>query len=152
MDDLQIDPGCELLYSSVSSNLHSIVSKPLILVVDDDPDNLLLLAYTLEPLGCSLLTAADGLTALQRAQTHQPDLIFLDILMPYMDGIEVITQLRQKAKTKNIPAIAVTALARKEDRERLLRAGFDDYLSKPYMIEDVEALVQRYLCLSVAIS
>jgi two-component system, cell cycle response regulator DivK len=73
-------------------------------------------------------------------------------IMPYMDGTEVVTQLKNDAKTQRIPAIAVTALARQEDRERLIGAGFDDYLSKPYMIEDIEALVRRYLRLPAAIS
>jgi CheY-like chemotaxis protein len=86
------------------------------------------------------------------AQTYQPDLILLDVLMPYMDGIEVVTQLRKDSSTKAIPVIAVTALALKEDRERLLQAGFNDYIIKPYMIEDIEATVQRHLCQKVAIS
>jgi CheY-like chemotaxis protein len=72
--------------------------------------------------------------------------------MPYMDGIEVVTQLRKDSSTKAIPVIAVTALALKEDRERLLQAGFNDYIIKPYMIEDIEATVQRHLCQKVAIS
>jgi CheY-like chemotaxis protein len=152
MDDLELCPWCERMYGSVNRSLHSITDQSLILAVDDDPDNLLLLAYILEPLGCGLLTAADGLSALRKAQAHQPDIILLDILMPYMDGTEVVTQLKNDAKTKMIPAIAVTALARQEDRERLIGAGFDDYLSKPYMIEDIEALVRRYLRLPAAIS
>jgi|SRR5919199_1425340 CheY-like chemotaxis protein len=152
MDDLQLSHCCELMYGGASGNSHSIASKPLILAVDDDEDNLLLLAYALEPLGCGLVTAADGLTALRRAQAHHPDIILLDILMPYMDGTEVVAQLRKDPKTKTIPVIAVTALARREDRERLLRAGFNDYLSKPYMIEDIETLVRHYLRLPAAIS
>ena len=152
MDDLELCPWCERMYGSVNRSLHSITDQPLILAVDDDPDNLLLLAYILEPLGCGLLTATDGLSALRKAQAHQPDIILLDILMPYMDGTEVVTQLKNDAKTQRIPAIAVTALARQEDRERLIEAGFDDYLSKPYMIEDIEALVRCYLRLPAVIS
>lgn len=151
MDDLEFCHCCEPTYGGASDNPRSIASKPSILAVDDDEDNLLLLAYALEPLGCGLLTASDGLTALRRAQDYRPDLILLDILMPYMDGTEVVTHLKKDVKTKTIPVIAVTALARKEDRERLLRAGFNDYLSKPYMIEDIEALVRHYLRLPAAI-
>jgi CheY-like chemotaxis protein len=69
-----------------------------------------------------------------------------------MDGIEVVTQLRKDSSTKSIPVIAVTALALKEDQERLLKAGFNDYIIKPYFIEDIEATVQRHLCQKVAIS
>lgn len=122
------------------------------MVVDDDEDNLILLAYALEPLGCSIITAADGPSALQNAQTYHPDLILLDILLPYMDGVEVISQLRQDARSKTIPVIAMTALAKSDDRDRLLKAGFNDYISKPYMLEDIEALVRRYLRLLAAIS
>lgn len=152
MDDLDFSPCCELTYGGASANPRSIASKPIILAVDDNEDNLLLLAYALEPLGCALLTASDGLTALRKANAYQPNLILLDILMPYMNGMEVVIQLRKDAKMKTVPVIAVTALARMEDRERLLVAGFNDYLSKPYMIEEIEALVRHYLPLPVSIS
>jgi CheY-like chemotaxis protein len=152
MDDLEFCPCCELTYGGASDNPRSITSRPTILAVDDDEDNLLLLAYALQPFGCGLLTASDGVTALRKAHAHQPNLILLDILMPYMNGMEVVTQLRKDVKMKTVPVIAVTALARSEDRERLLRAGFNDYLSKPYMIEEIEALVRHYLPLPVSIS
>lgn len=152
MDDLVFSPCCEFTYGGASDHLRSIASQPIILAVDDDEDNLLLLAYALEPLGCGLLTASDGLTALRKAYTYQPNLILLDILMPYMNGMEVAMQLRKDAKMKAVPIIAVTALARMEDRERLLVAGFNDYISKPYMIEEIESLVRHYLPLPVSIS
>jgi CheY-like chemotaxis protein len=115
------------------------------LAADDDEDNLLLLAYALEPLDCTLLTAVDGLSALSLARIYQPDLILLDVLMPYLDGTEVVSQLRKDSTTKTIPAIAVTALAIPQDRERLLLLGFNDYISKPYMLEDIEAIARRHL-------
>lgn len=152
MDDLQLFPGCELEFGIVIGGQHSIATRPLILAVDDDADNLLLLAYALEPLGCGLITAVDGLSALKKARAYQPDLILLDILMPYMDGLEVVSQLRNDSTTKTIPVIAVTALANAQDRERLLRVGCNAYLSKPYMLEDIEAQVRHYLRLPVAIS
>jgi CheY-like chemotaxis protein len=64
-----------------------------------------------------------------------------------MDGVEVVSHLRKNSTTKAISVIAVTALAIVEDRERLLRAGFNDYISKPYLLEDIEALVRRHLLL-----
>ncbi|HAA28806.1 MAG TPA: response regulator [Cyanobacteria bacterium UBA8553] len=127
-------------------------TQPLILAVDDDEDNLLLLAYILEPFGCTLITAVDGITALSLARSYRPDLILLDILMPHMDGMEVIFQLRKDPKTRSIPAIAVTALALPQQRDRLLLAGFNDYVSKPYMLEDIEAPVRRHLRLKATIS
>ena len=152
MDNLELSLRCEQKFSDVFSTQHAIATEPRILAVDDDEDNLLLLAYILEPLECNLITAVDGLGALSMARTYQPDLILLDVLMPYMDGFEVISQLRKDSKIKTTPAIAVTALAVRDDRERLLKAGFNDYISKPYMVEDIEATVRRYLRLPVTIS
>jgi CheY-like chemotaxis protein len=152
MDDLELTLCIDQKFASVIGTQYSIDSKPLILAVDDDEDNLLLLAYALEPLGCSLLTAVDGRSALSLARSYQPDLILLDVLMPYMNGVEVVSQLREDPKIKTIPVIAVTALAIAEDRKRLLQVGFNDYISKPYMLEDIEATVRRYLRLPVTIS
>ncbi|MBW4633968.1 MAG: response regulator [Iphinoe sp. HA4291-MV1] len=119
---------------------------PLILAVEDNEDNLLLLSYALELLGCKLICQKDSSTTLLVAKEYQPDLILLDILLPGSSGIDVVRSLKQEPLTNHIAAIAVTALATIEDRERILSAGFNDYISKPYMIEDLEALVYRYLC------
>lgn len=119
--------------------------NPQILVVEDHEDNLLLLLYALEALPCSLLTARDGRTALSHARLHHPHLILLDLLLPDINGFEVIAQLRQIPEVCQTPIVAVTALARKEDRQRVLAAGGDDYLSKPYLLEDLETLVRKYL-------
>ncbi len=119
--------------------------QPLVLVVDDNEDNLLLLAFVIEQLGCAFITAVEGLTALDLAQTHQPSLIMLDMMLPDMDGIEVMSRLRQNPLTQTIPVIAVTALARPEDRERILSAGCDEYVSKPYIVDELEVLLRRYL-------
>lgn len=119
---------------------------PLILAVEDNEDNLLLLSYALESLGCKLIRQNDGLTTSLVAKEYQPDLILLDILLPGISGIDIVRSLKQEPLTSHIAVIAVTALASREDRERILSAGFNDYISKPYMIEDLEALVSRYLC------
>ena len=152
MDDFELYPCCKLKSSGIIGGQHSTAVKPSILVVDDDEDNLLLMAYILEHLHCSALTASDGLSALSLARIYQPDLILLDVLMPYMDGMEVVSQLRKDSKISRIPVIAVTALALAEDRGRLLRAGFNVYISKPYMLEDIEVTVQRHLRLLATIS
>ncbi len=119
---------------------------PLILAVEDDNDNLLLLSYTLQSLGCRLICQQDSKDTVLVAKEYQPDLIVLDILLPSLSGIDVVRCLKQETLTQNIPAIAVTALATLEDRQRILRAGFSDYISKPYMIEDLEAIVSHHLC------
>jgi CheY-like chemotaxis protein len=121
------------------------VDQPLILAVDDDDDNLLLLSYALETFGCRFISRSNSQTALDVAKTYRPDLILLDILMPHVDGMEVVQHLKHDTVTCNIPVIAVTALARAEDRQTILQAGFTDYLSKPYMLEDLEALIHRYI-------
>lgn len=121
------------------------LNQPLILAVDDDEDNLLVLTEVLKPLNCSIITATYGQQALELAQAQQPALILLDVMLPDLSGIEVVYQLKQKPQTRNIPIIAVTALARREDRNRLILAGCDNYISKPYMIDELEIIICRHL-------
>ncbi|PSP01052.1 MAG: response regulator [Cyanobacteria bacterium QS_7_48_42] len=123
----------------------STLDKPLVLLVDSDEDNLLLLAWVLQKFNCALIAAAQGKAAISVAQIHQPNLILLEILLPDLDGLEVITQLRQIPETKQITIIAVTALAKAEDKQKVLSAGGDDYISKPYMLEELETLIEHYL-------
>ena len=122
-----------------------VLSQPLILAVDDDEDNLVLLTEVLEAMKCSVITATQGQTALKLAQNCQPDLILLDVMLPDVNGLEVVHHLRQNPQTMTIPVIAVTAMARAEDQERVLLAGCDNYISKPYMLDDLEVLVRSYL-------
>jgi len=136
----------ELAQAFMSDRKNQYSQPPLILAVEDDDDNLLLLNYTLESLGCRLICQQDSKDTVLVAKEYQPDLILLDILLPSLSGIDVVRCLKQEPLTKNIPAIAVTALATLEDRQRILMAGFNDYISKPYMIEDLEAIVSHYLC------
>ncbi len=117
----------------------------LILSVDDREDSLLLSSLIIESLGYFSITASDGQTALTLAQKDQPSLILLDIALPDIDGLEVLHRLKQNFLTSTIPVIAVTAMAMKDEREQILAAGFDDYLSKPYMLEDLECIVCYYL-------
>lgn len=144
MDALEISPPIDQNFIFSSGSMDS-AKAPLILAVDDDEDNLLLITYTLEPLNCSVITAVDGETALEQARTRQPDLILLDIMLSPIDGLQIVSQLKQDPETQSIPVVAVTALAREEDKERILEAGCNDYISKPYMLEDIEALIRRYL-------
>lgn len=123
-----------------------IRNKPVILAVDNDEDNRVLAALAVEQvLDCRALAASDGETAISLAHLSQPDLILLDILLPDLNGKEVVRRLKQHPDTQTIPIIAVTALARLQDRTSILAAGCDDYLSKPYMLEDLEAVIRRHL-------
>lgn len=129
----------------LAKNVETTAKQTRILAVDDNEDNLLLLSEVLNVFDCSLFTATSGQVALIIAQAYNPDLILLDVMLPDLNGNEVIRRLKQNPITENIPVIAVTALAREEDRDRLLAAGCSDYISKPYMIEDLESIVRRML-------
>lgn len=128
-----------------SLDKQSAAKRALILAVDDDDDNLVLLSYALELLDCEFVGETSGQAALSLARSRQPDLIILDVLLPDMHGVELIRQLRQEAFAHSVPIIAVTGLASPEDRAELLREGCIDYLSKPYMVDELEAMVRRYL-------
>lgn len=123
----------------------SDVQQPLILVVEDNSDNLLLLGYALETFGCNYRGETDSRVALRLVKECQPHLILLDVLMPSLDGIGFLHHLKQDPSTRSIPVIAVTALVGANERKRLLNAGFTDYLSKPYMLDELEALIHQHL-------
>ena len=105
--------------------------SPLILLAEDNESNILTLSAHLQASGYRLIVARDGSEAIQRAREMSPDLILMDIQMPGMDGLEAIQRLRNDTKLATIPIIALTALAMLGDRERCLKAGADEYLSKP---------------------
>jgi len=118
---------------------------PLILAVEDNEDNLLIINYIVDSLSCRFIGEPDGKKTLQIAQDSQPNLILLDIMLPETNGIDLFYALKQDVSTSHIPVIAVTALARAEEKQRILEAGFDAYISKPYMLEEIEELICRYL-------
>lgn len=122
-----------------------IIRRPIVLAVDDNEDNLLLIMQVLSDFNCSCITSKDGQTAVVMAQNYQPDLILLDMMLPDINGLEVVQYIKQNPQTKTIPIVAVTAMARTEDKERMLLAGCSDYIKKPYIIDDLEATIQRYL-------
>ncbi len=124
---------------------HKGYAQPLILAVEDNEDNLLLIGYTLESLDCRHICQNDSSTTLIVAKEYQPDLILLDILLPGVSGMELICLLKQEPLTREIPVIAVTALAGEEEKKSILMAGFDDHISKPYMFEELEATISRHL-------
>jgi two-component system cell cycle response regulator DivK len=119
--------------------------QQVVLIVDDNEDNLVLLTFLVEQFGCTCINAQDGQTALELAQTHQPSLIFLDIMLPDVDGMEVASCLKNNPVTSKIAIIAVTAMARAEDKENILSAGCDVCITKPYAVEEIEALLKHYL-------
>jgi CheY-like chemotaxis protein len=135
-----------LAHSFVSGEKQHNSQQPLILAVEDNDDSLVLISYALESLGCGFICQTDSSATVSVAKEYQPDLIMLDILLPSLSGIEVVRYLKQDPLTCQIPVLAVTALATREDRERILRAGFNDYISKPFLIDDLERVICRLLC------
>ena len=119
--------------------------RPLILVVDDVADNVDILQMRLESQGYEVTTAADGVEALERARALLPDLILLDIMMPKMDGIEVVKRLKADASLPFIPVILVTAKADDKDVIAGLESGGDDYLTKPVDHAALSARVRSML-------
>jgi class 3 adenylate cyclase len=107
-------------------------TPPRILAVDDVPTNLEILKVRLEAHGYEVVTAADGEEALVRARELEPDLVLLDIMMPKLDGISVLKQLKQDSTDRFVPVILVTAKADTRDIVNGLEAGGDDYLTKPF--------------------
>lgn len=121
-----------------------------ILIVDDAPENLSLLSDLLQPY-YQVRAANSGLRALRAATTDpQPDLILLDVIMPSMDGYEVITQLKADPHTANIPVIFVTAMESSEDEEHGLALGAMDYITKPIKPAIVLARIKTHLELKAA--
>jgi DNA-binding response OmpR family regulator len=113
-----------------------------ILVVDDEPSVVNLIAYNLRKAHYQVLTASNGRDALNQARQSQPDLILLDLMIPEMDGLEVCRELR---KTSDIPIIMVTARGEETDRVIGLELGADDYICKPFSVRELLARVKAVL-------
>ncbi|ELS05240.1 response regulator containing a CheY-like receiver domain and a GGDEF domain [Xenococcus sp. PCC 7305] len=123
----------------------SQIYKPLILIVDNDCDNLFFASCVIKSLGMRYLATDNGEECLRLVYELLPDLILLDIVMPKINGLEIIVTIRQTENISHIPIIAVTGLTRPEDIAKIIEGGCDDYLVKPYLIEDLEEKIHRYL-------
>jgi DNA-binding response OmpR family regulator len=113
-----------------------------VLIADDDPDILAVVQVNFELEGFEVETAVDGEDALQKATANPPHVIVLDIMMPRMDGLTALHRLRSQASTGNIPIILLTARGLPEDRVRGLELGADDYITKPFDINELVARVR----------
>jgi putative two-component system response regulator len=120
-------------------------TKPVILIVDDQPQNIELLEAYLIPPGYEIVKAANGEEALEKIFGNQIDLILLDVMMPGMDGFEVTRRVRRDEKQRLLPIILVTALRGTEDRIKGIEAGCDDFISKPVDRMELLARVQSLL-------
>ncbi len=120
-------------------------NNPLILVVDDQPQNIELLEAYLVPQGYEIVTAKNGAEALAQLAAHSIDLILLDIMLPGMDGFEVTRRVRQDVGWRLLPIILVTALRETGDRIKGVEAGCDDFISKPVDKNELLARVRSLL-------
>jgi two-component system cell cycle response regulator DivK len=116
-----------------------------ILLVEDNETNMKLSLFLLESADHTVLTATNAEAALGLAREHRPQLILMDIQLPVMDGLEETTVLKADQATRDIPVIALTALAMKGDEERIRAAGCDGYVAKPLDYKQFLATVKRHL-------
>jgi len=121
------------------------MARKKILLVDDSSTVLLLHRMMLSHCGYELLTAMDGQEALEKASTERPDLIFLDVIMPRMDGFQTCRALRSRPETKNVPIILVTTRGEPHYVRQGFESGCTDYITKPFDGEELLAKVRGHL-------
>ncbi len=123
-----------------------MLKDKVILIVDDDERNLIALQMVLENYGPTLLTAQDGMEALEiLRQNPATDLVLIDVMMPEMDGYETIKRIRLENRYKKLPIIVLTAKAMKSELEKCLSVGASDYLSKPVDVQHLLSMMEIWL-------
>ena len=121
------------------------MDKPKILVVDDEPDVVTLIERSLKVEGFEVVTAYDGILALDLAETDKPDLILLDIMMPMMSGYEICQQLKSNPLTQQIPVVCLSSAHSMDARARSRQVGAVTLLMKPFSPAELVAQIRRYL-------
>lgn len=122
----------------------TIRGNPTILIVEDNPDNMISIKAAL-PSEYILLEAIDGEMGLKMIKEHKPDLVLMDIMLPKLDGISVLKEVRADSSLENIPIIAITAKAMKGDKENLIKAGFNDYIPKPFNVKEMIKKIKIFI-------
>jgi CheY-like chemotaxis protein/signal transduction histidine kinase/HAMP domain-containing protein len=117
---------------------------PTVLVVEDNPDNMITIQAILSE-SYNIIEAYDGLAGLQKAISVKPDILLLDMNLPKMDGLKVVKEIRRQADLAYLPVLAVTAQAMMGDREEMLKAGCNDYISKPIDAETINMKIKHWL-------
>lgn len=116
-----------------------------ILIVEDHDKNRVLLRDLLLYYGYEVIEAENGEAGIAKAREHIPDLIFLDIQMPVMNGYDAVKILKDTPETKHIKVIAMTSFAMAGDKEKIISAGFDAYISKPINTRQLPEMVKKWL-------
>lgn len=121
--------------------------KPKILIVDDEPDIVRTLQDRLEMNDYRIITAGNGREGLDKAISGKPDIVLLDVIMPEMDGLEMLEALRKHPEGKNMAVIMLTARSQPQDIARAKASGIDDYIVKPFdlssLLEKIENIVEN---------
>jgi two-component system phosphate regulon response regulator PhoB len=121
------------------------VTRPLVLIVEDEAPLVTLLRYNLEKEGFEVSQAGDGEEALIRIAERKPDIVLLDWMLPLVSGIEVCRQIRRSAQTRTLPVIMLTARGEEADRVRGLDSGADDYIAKPFSLRELTARLRAVI-------
>ncbi len=116
-----------------------------ILIVDDEEDLRVVLTFRLESAGFEVITAHNGMEALKVAKKESPDLVLLDVMMPFIDGYEVCEILKSGQDTEKIPIIILTAKKTVGDMDHAFRVGADDFMSKPYDSGELINKIKKFL-------
>ena len=119
--------------------------EPTVLMIEDDAEGARLMKLTLGPRGYRVLVASDGLQGLEMAHANPPDLILLDLLLPGMDGLEILSRLRTDPQTADVPVMIISSRDRPTDQHTAAEIGADAYLIKPYGLADLLALLRSLL-------
>jgi CheY-like chemotaxis protein len=143
---------CSLFMKQTQSNKISVTTpvikkfgeSTLVMVVEDDPINMMLISEVLRKMGFQILKAENGRKALDILPHHQPELIFMDVNMPELDGFATTRLIRQMPEPHcSLPIIALTADAMQGDKERCIEAGMNSYVSKPFRLEEIEFVLKN---------
>ena len=114
-----------------------------ILIAEDEPLILQTLELKLKKEGYQVIGCVDGLEALQKIDSEQPDLIITDIMMPYMSGLEVVRKVKQDLSTKNTPVIVLSTMGQESIVEEAFELGADDYLKKPFSLSELSIRIKK---------
>lgn len=134
-----------IITSKINKDIALDLKDKKILIVDDDPKNIFVLAAALEEYGAVIIEAENGKEALEKLEKNSFDLILMDIMMPVMNGYEAIRKIRNIDKIKDIPIIAITAKSLKDDRKKCIESGANDYLSKPIDYDGLITIVKAWI-------
>ncbi len=121
------------------------MNKPVVLIVDDEPDVVTMWQRSLLMEGFDVLCAYDGISAVDMAEVDKPDLVLLDIMMPMMSGYDVCRQIKANPITEHIPVLCVTSAQSAEVRENAKAAGAQGLLIKPFATRELVAQINRFL-------